>query len=184
MQSSYDLLLFEKAELDDRLVRQDWSDVRFCRIEFDGLLPVTTACAFYPKLDFAGRRLQGVGNIGVRPADLSFTITSFGGRTSVIFAWRGPETGAPRRFIDSFLAIDDDEKAARIAAFCFEISENVQMTPTWWAGLDQPVRRRLSDKMWDGTARQQHVASAMADVAPLPVAVTVASVSRSWAATP
>ena len=45
-----------KVEADLALEAGDWSGVHFCQVEFDGLLPITTACAFYPEFDWVGTR--------------------------------------------------------------------------------------------------------------------------------
>jgi hypothetical protein len=177
---SDEAVITRKSELDDMLLAKDWSNVRYCQVEFNSLLPLTTACAFYPEFDWTGTRLQDIANLSVTLKDLGFTVTSYGSRSSVIFVWTGPLAGVQKRFVDSFLAVPDAEKAERIAAFCFETSENTQLTPTWWRALPEVTRKKLADKMWNGTTRRPHSPGAMADTAPLPAPVGVASVRSSW----
>jgi hypothetical protein len=178
--SSQAAMISRKSAADAKLVGRDWSDIHYCQIEFDGLLPITTACAFYPEFDWTGKRLQYLTRVSPPLDELGFTITSYQNRTSVVFVWTGSKTGIQRNFVETFLAIPDAEKAERITAFCFETSENSQLKPSWWQALAAPTRKFLSAKMWNGTTRKPHEAKAMRDRAPLPTALATSNIVHSW----
>ncbi|WP_246167416.1 hypothetical protein [Sphingomonas piscis] len=171
----------EKNDMDGALLSENWADVHYCQVEFDGLLPLTTTCGFYPEFDWDGNDLQDLSDLSQPGLPLSFTITSFEGYSSAILVWRGPQDDLRKQFVTSFLGVSDAEKAGRIAAFAFEVSENTQIKPSWWVGLPSSVRERLIAKTAHGTIVAQPEASAMKDVAPLTSPLAVKSVLTSWA---
>lgn len=170
----------QKAKLDAALQAQDWADLHYCQVEFDGLLPVTTACGYAPEFDWAGKRLQDLMNLSHPLETLSLVVTSYSGKTSVIFVWVGSASGIQRAFVESFLSIPDDEKASRLVAGCFEISENCQIRTSWWGSLDAPVRQRLSESIWNGTTRKPHDPKGLVASAPLDTRLPVKRVICSW----
>lgn len=132
-----------KAAYDARVQARDLNNFCYSWTRFDSLLPVVCCGAFLPDNDLAGVALQ-------RPAhgtgvfeQVTLNITSFDGRSVIVFGWTGAETGPAARFVRSFEALDDAAKAAAATRLALDYLENSYIQPDWWESLTTPERRDL-----------------------------------------
>ncbi len=84
-------LTAQKDAADIKLLAADWSDMGFCVVWFDDLLPATTAFAIQPEFGWDGQRLQDLSDFNKSAEPISMTVTSFGGKSVVVFAWPAAE---------------------------------------------------------------------------------------------
>jgi hypothetical protein len=157
-----------KADLDRRLLANDWSSVHYVAIEFDHVLPVTATFGIQPEHDWEGNRLQDLSDISLKPEEISLAITSYCNRGYAIFAWIGKSMGIQTTFVDSLLASPDAKWAGSLVNACFELCENTQISPTWWTSLQPDERARLCGKILSGTPAARRDAQGLAHTALVP----------------
>lgn len=173
-------LVVVKSRLDAKLLAEDWGDTSYCFVQFDALLPAVAAFAMHPESDWTAKKIQDLSDFERAPDELSITLTSYQGRSCAVFAWVGAPEGPRRTFVESFLAIEDADKAARLISGCFELAENTHMRPSWWNSFDANTRAAFSDKIWHGTPHRPRPDNGLQDRVPLLEDVGIMSVAASW----
>jgi len=88
--------------------------------------------------------------MGQPVSQIALNITQLGDNTCVVFGSFGGPDCAAARLVDSFKAIQDEEKANAVLVLAMEHLENFFCTPNWWAGLASDVSAKLHQKIAGG----------------------------------
>lgn len=124
-----------KMAYDRRVRENDLDGFHYRWTCFDGLLPVVCCGTFLADNDLTGARLQRLGH-GLGPYEqVAFNITSFEGKSVLVFGWTGVANGPAERFVASFEALPDARKAAVAVRLPLEYLENSFIEPHWWESL-------------------------------------------------
>lgn len=124
-----------KTVADRSLKSKSYADWRFACVEFSGLLSLATAGAPTPTVDLAGEPLQTLHDPHTPLQHLYLSIVSSEGGAAVVFGWRR-DHAAPRRMVESLLAVSESLLATYIAQYVFAHLENVCFARSWWDSLD------------------------------------------------
>lgn len=139
-----------KISWDNALVNRSTDNLKWASMTFDGVLPIVASGAYYPEYDFTGKRLQSltapVGSLNM----LTFNVIPLGGKTRAIFGWLDGKMQAGT-LIESFLALSDDQRSSALIQFCFDTSDNIFVTPSWWNGLDRELKGKLAALLANST---------------------------------
>ena len=145
-----------KASYDILLLSQQRPDFHWAYIEFAGLLPVVSSGAFLPDYDYKSERLQNLADFLINARELTLNVTSFEGRSVVVFGWQGRPGNAAERFVKSFLEdVPEEHKANAAICLTFEFCENTYMSEPWWSGLTDTQRQAMKRRMVRGTPNAQ-----------------------------
>ena len=132
----------------DQLLNGTWkTDFNGCHISFDGTLPITSSGAFFPEFDFHGNALQNMGNDLGRLSLLAFNLVVIDNRTVAIFGWDTDATGSNARFAESLSNIPPRQMADALVQFCFEISDNIFVRPSWWSAVPKSTQSELLSRL-------------------------------------
>jgi hypothetical protein len=134
---------FFKTEY-DALLENEWKH-EFTAVEllFDEVLPIVSSGTFFPEFCFTGNELQtlsaSIGSLSL----LAFNVCVIGGQTRVVFGWHKDPNRANERFVTSLMDLPQNRLANSIIRFCFEISDNIFVRPSWWTALSINYREDL-----------------------------------------
>ena len=134
-----------KAKLDAIYASGDTSAIGLFVTSFDEVLPMVSAFAQQPELDFGGRRLQWLD--ALKPDQSSLTVTVSGNKTVAVFAWPETPSSAGERLARSFDEVPETHKATALLRYVLASSENVHMQPSWFEGLNEGDLRDLMNLM-------------------------------------
>lgn len=118
---------------------------------FSEILPLAYAGAFYPEHDFFGKPLQRLCHGDATFETVCATLTPWEGKTLLGFAWTGEFDGPAERYVRSFKAIPDGQKADAAMRAGFENQENLMMRTSWWTNLCPTDRKTLEALRMAGT---------------------------------
>ena len=144
-----------KKDADRILISGDFSEMNLAFVEFDGVLPVMASGAFQPEWDFQGERLQDLADANLQQA--AMTLTSINGKTVAAICWVGKDSDKIEKFAESFLAINDADKATAIGEACFLLTENTVINPSFWEGLSIQEKDGVSRLMQFGMVNDNNV---------------------------
>ncbi|QEE24797.1 hypothetical protein CS053_10025 [Rhodanobacter glycinis] len=140
-----------KAQLDAMHRSSDYSEFHTAGWLFSELLPLAYSGAFRPESDVRGTQLQRLGH-GDAPFDiLCATLTPWNGKSLLVLGWTGQPDGPSERYVRSFSALADDQKANVAIHAGFEEQENLMLRPSWWDGLPKASRITLEARRMAGT---------------------------------
>ena len=132
----------------DRLLNGRWkTGFNGCHISLDGTLPIASSGAFFPEFDFQGNALQNMENDMGRLSLLSFNLVVIDNRTVAIFGWDDDPTGSNAKFAKSLSNIPPIQMADTLVRFCFEISDNIFVRPSWWSALPKRTQSELVSRL-------------------------------------
>ena len=137
-------LIRSKRKYDKILVKKQFEKVRAYVIKIDHPPPVMCSGAISPEYDFAGRILQDLSDLALRPDMITFTSFYGGTHGFVVFSWLSEHDSSCNTFIDSLESIPDRDVTAGLIRFIFETYENFYLNPDWWEGL--PARTKTALK--------------------------------------
>lgn len=161
-----DAMLGHEKGLDDTSSTKSAYDASYCSglfakeihyraIWFDGIIPIAASFAFIPEFDFAGKRLQSLMDFSRKLEHITVNITAFGNRTLLLFAWLGSSDGYAKSFVDSFLTLPKEEMSNTLVWSCFELAENLYISPEWWELLPSAQKNKLNRKIKNGTSEAE-----------------------------
>lgn len=140
-----------KTQLDAMFRSGDHTGFHAAGWLFSELLPLAYSGAFRPESDVRGVPLQRLGH-GDAPFDiLCATLTPWNGKTLLVLAWTGQLDGPSERYVQSFQALADDQKANAAIHAGFEDQENLMLRTSWWGGLPESSRSALKRRRMAGT---------------------------------
>jgi hypothetical protein len=147
-----------KALFDARLVSGDRSNFHYVAVRFDTLLPFVAATAFHAEYDLAGKLLQRLGRGAAQFEHMSVNVTGFDGETILVLGWIGASDGPAALLARSFLDIADDRKADALLRLLFVQSDNIFLSPNWWASLPAEAQGILVELIQSGTPHRERKA--------------------------
>lgn len=113
--------------------------------------PLVTSGCFFPEFSFSGDALQNldaqIGNLSL----LSFNIFHMKNRCFVLFGWLNDVNSSNNRFIKSLSKINISMICDVLIRFCFEISDNIFVNPSWWQNRTILQKRDLLQRLRDNT---------------------------------
>ncbi len=131
-----------KTHADRALLTKNYEDWGFACLEFSGPLSLATTGAPTPNVDFNGQHLQTLHDQGTPIQHLYLSIVSRPTGAAVVFGWR-KDHAAPRRMVESLLAISQPLLSTYIVQFVFAHIENVYFSSSWWGALDSVSQLHL-----------------------------------------
>ena len=132
-----------KKLYDKALSADDFSDINYAVISFDGDLSVASIGAVMPDFDINGKRLQDVDDLTKDVDGLMFGIVSIPTGGAVVFSWLS-KFKLCNEFMESLLNIPKDDIPSIIIEFVFGYVENTYFSQSWWDSLDQAKRDRIT----------------------------------------
>ena len=147
-----------KALFDASLNSTDRADFHFVAVRFDTVLPFVAATAFHAEFDLTGKLLQRLGRGAVQFEHMSVNVTAFEGETILVLGWIGADAGSAARLAQSFLDIADDRKADALLQLLFVQSDNIFLSPSWWANLPAESQETLVGLIQSGTTMRERKA--------------------------
>lgn len=135
--------LRETKTLADRsLLTKNYENWSFACLEFSGSLSLATAGAPTPTVTLDGQPLQTLHDPTTPTQHLYLSIVSSPTGAAVVFGWR-KDHAAPRRMVDSLLAVSPSMMATYIVQYVFAHIENVCFARSWWEALDPDSQLHL-----------------------------------------
>lgn len=130
----------------DLVIKEDsYANVHYIIHEFDSIIPLVVSSSFLPSTDFKGTLIQDLSHMG-ELEHVTITITSYEGKSMLIWAWVGRDDGVAAQFARSFLSIPIEHRADAIINAALVISENVFVRPSWWDALANEKKNSLLRK--------------------------------------
>jgi len=135
-----------KRFCDDLIEAKSTRGVRAVFMEFDELPHFMCCGTFDPFFDFAGNSLQQLAHplarmaASIDPVALTVVGKARGGLavlSSVGFGLAG------ERFLASFVALPDRDKADAVTRLAYNVVENVYFAPAWWNAMDQAAQNEF-----------------------------------------
>lgn len=140
-----------KSQYDAALLDGDFSSMQFLSIDFDEVLPIVVSSGCLPTDEFGGvSGTQDLLEMNGRIEHVTLTITSFGGKSKLVFAWLGSASGVSAKFVRSFFRAPKEHRASVLISAAFSLSENVFVRSSWWEQLAEPLQKWLLDRREDG----------------------------------
>lgn len=138
---------YYKSAFDKILLSKDFGDIRAFIIDLESPPPIMCSTGIFPEQDFAGKQLQDLTDLAIRPLVINFT-SFYGGKFGeIVFTWLSECDPVCRPFIDSLKALADDRMTDGLIRFFFEFSENLHIQPEWWDNLEVNQRDALTLRM-------------------------------------
>jgi len=100
-------------------------------VAFDNKPDILCAGAIYPECDFAGQKLQDLGNLGKKMELITFSLIATDNGGAFVLAWHTTGDAVCRLLAASLDKLTDDELPHTIVRFIFEFCENHYLNPDW-----------------------------------------------------
>lgn len=136
-----------KRQFDSMLAARDYTDIRAYIVTFQNKPDILCAGAIYPECDFAGLRLQDLGNLGKKMELMTFSLIATDNGGAFVFAWHSSGDAVCRPLATSLDKLTDEELPHAIVRFIFEFCENHYLNPDWWDGLDDKLKTALTGRL-------------------------------------
>ena len=136
----------QKREFDKALAKRDFSRLHAYVISFDALPQVLASGVLSPECDFDGHTLQSLATLDARLDIITHSLIAAKTGGAFVFAGLDISDRAPRTLAQSLDRVPDDKIANSVLRFVFEFCENHYINPEWWEGLDEDVKKALSER--------------------------------------
>jgi hypothetical protein len=133
-----------KTQLDHALQTRNFGVCSAVVIEFAGDLSVSCSGTISPNADLSGRQLQilHLETTTIESVSISVDATPAGG--VAVFVWfAGHKT--PEEFINSLLAMDENQQINTLPQLFFQYLENTYFSESWWESLPDGKREHLQN---------------------------------------
>lgn len=133
-----------KARADVALQERDYAEWASCVVYFRGAIAVASAGTLSPNVTLSGISLQTMHDVAAsqEPLFVGTVPTPDGG--AIVFSWLARHT-APRRFIESLLALPHSAVPSTIVQILFAYLSNTYFSPAWWVSLTTAQRGRIGE---------------------------------------
>lgn len=142
-----------KTLYDDAFLKDDFSDINYVVISFNGDISVVSTGAVIPDFDVNGNYLQNIADLSKDIEGFMFGTVSTDTGGAFVFSWLS-KFKLCNKFIDSLLAIPNDEIPSVLLEFMFGYVSNTYFSKDWWDSLDKSkqnkVRHLASDPIANG----------------------------------
>lgn len=125
------------------LQKDDFSDINYVVISFDGDVSVVSTGIVSPDFDVNGKKLQNIADFSKEVECLTFGVVSTATGGAFVFSWLS-KYKICNDFVNSLLSAPADEIPSLLVEFMFAYVENTYFSKTWWDSLDQSKRDRLT----------------------------------------
>lgn len=136
-----------KSVYDKVLTSRDFDSVRGYVVEFNSPPPVMCSASIFPDQTFAGIQLQDYVDLYKRLDMISFTSFSVGEKGAIVFAWTTESDNVCSSFIKSLMVIPDEYVTSALLRLLFTYSDNIHMSPDWWEGLPEAMKRSVIERI-------------------------------------
>lgn len=143
-----------KTEYDRIFIEKDYTSMPHYAVEFKGILPFVCSGGFHPEVDFNGDRLQIISRGDISFEHVCVNVSVIGERSFLAFGWHGAADGPAEKFVKSFKAQKNEEKANSALTLAVEQSENTYLRPSWWNELSNPHKNHLVRRMKSGMGNE------------------------------
>lgn len=136
-----------KRHYDAMLAVRDYSAIRAYVVTFENTPDILCAGAYYPECDFAGRKLQDLGNLSQKMELMTFSLIATNSGGAFVFAWHESGDSVCRPLAESLDKCTDDELPHAVVRFIFEFCENHYLKPDWWDAADHKLKDALTTRL-------------------------------------
>jgi hypothetical protein len=131
-----------KHAADKDLIEKNYANWQFVCLAFSGPLCFATSGAPTPNADLLRNPLQALHDPNSTLQHLYVSVVASQGSPRVILGWRKGHD-APKRLVDSLLAVPSHLLPAYFVQYVFVHLENVYFSVEWWSSLTTPDQERI-----------------------------------------
>lgn len=128
---------------DSALQTNDFTDINYAVISFDGDISVVSTGIVSPDFDVNGNRLQNIADFSKEVEALTFGVVSTVTGGAFVISWLS-KFKICSNFVNLLLSAPIDKIPSLLVEFMFAYVENTYFSKTWWDLLDQSKRDRLT----------------------------------------
>ena len=111
---------------------------------FHGDLDVVSSSVLQCEFDFGGNNLIDMWNLSLDAQMISHSVMNTKDGGAIIFVWLKDEKD-PKRVIESFDNIPDEEKGDIFVQYCFVNCENTFFSEKWWTNLSENQQVKIQN---------------------------------------
>ena len=135
-----------KMQMDHSFETENYEPYSTLEVVMSGSLSVAATGAISPNFSISGTELQLLTDMQTDVQGLAFGTDVSTRGSSIVFLWQTDEE-APRMYVQEILNLSRDFLPQFLCQFFFMHCENTYFSPTWWNGLDRPVKDKLTGMM-------------------------------------
>lgn len=162
VESGLNDLMHAKVKYDGKLIKNQFSDVRYYAILFEGTPNFVCGGFTQPVYDFEGNQLQELADLSAILEQLAFSIVTTNKGGVIIYSWVDKNLSASR-LINSLKNLSPEKQVNASARFAFDNFENIYISPEWWDALEPQVQQRIYRRHLAGTPDHPHTATDLLD---------------------
>jgi len=137
-------------------------DLKYFAVEFEHVPLYFASAAFAPEWDFEGNLLQDLGGRGVYHG-IAFSAWATERNSVAVFCWNRSADSICSPWIDSLRRVPANRLANRILSMAFELCENIVLKRSWWDGLPEQEKRKLTQRVPSGLPSLERDRMALAE---------------------
>ncbi len=141
---------FYKTLVDRKLVEQDFSSVRYYKIELKEVPDTLCSGGIFPEYDFTGNMLQDLSEIDIIPDMLTVSSIATPKGGALIFVWFKEKERRIVDFLESLIHLPQSKIPNALVRLMFEQIENIFLAPKWWEKLRHKEKTMLMDRTLSG----------------------------------
>lgn len=146
-----------KEKHDDMYLSKNYDNFEYYSIEFNEILPLVASGSFIPEVDCSGKRLQILTEDVDLLDTISMNITSFKGKSILVFGWIPTENSKSKQFAKSFLELREENKANMAFNIAIEQLENIYFKPSWWLSLKKNMLVEIEKRFDNGIINSRSI---------------------------
>lgn len=135
--------LRRKLEWDNYLVSDEYAEFEFATFEIPNEFPMLASGTFFHEYDFSGRYLQPPGRLLQTYGLLAFNLMRSIAGVRLVFGWVKGEPSAAA-FVESLAALPSDRFLEAVVRFCWDITDNLFIRPSWWDAKSETQKETLT----------------------------------------
>jgi hypothetical protein len=140
-----------KEKFDEMLLSKRFCDIQFYCLELDQVPEIVGGGGFNPEFDLNQVQLQDLGDLDIRPDILFFSSFESENRGYICFIWHQGMGPTCRLFIESFMALPNDQKPNAALQTLLSNSENMFLKPEWWECKSRSERDAVIQRVRQGS---------------------------------
>ncbi len=141
------MLIHQKENLDKLLIKSNYKNQSYYAIIIDKIPEIQCSTTWIPTVDFDNNELFYLDNYDLHVPSISIDILAFEEKGIILFSWNSANeytsSEANIKFIKSLDNILDTEKPIAILHLIFSFSEDIFISPIWFASLEDNKKEIL-----------------------------------------
>ena len=124
------------------LQKNDFTDINYVVISFDGDVSVVSTGIVSPDFDVNGKRLQDITDFTKELEALTFGVVSTPTGGAFVFSWSS-QFKICSEFVNTLLSSPEEKIPSLLIEFIFAYVENTYFSKDWWDSLDKTKCNRI-----------------------------------------